>query len=137
MTFPNLFFLYIYGYNYGQQIYKIIMKKSTLRQIIREEIQNLTESKEYTVKDLHKLLKRGEDIQISTDGGHSSKVFKSERWHDTKDQHVKDFEDSVLKNRYYKDKKFVEGHRKNYFVAKDSKSGAGDFYDKGGRYKGD
>ncbi len=43
MTFPNLFFCYIYTYNYGQQIYKKIMKKSTLRQIIREEIQRLEE----------------------------------------------------------------------------------------------
>ncbi len=44
MTFPNLFFCYIYSYNYGQQIYKKIMKKSTLRQLIREEIQKLNET---------------------------------------------------------------------------------------------
>ena len=125
------------------------MDKSKLRQIIREEIQKLTErinpNREYAVKDLYKFLKDGEDIEISTDGGHSSNVFKKEKWDETEVRHIEDFKDRVLTNRYYKGKKFVPNFkfRKNYFVLKDSETDAGDFYDKmqtrrgGGIYKGD
>ncbi len=113
------------------------MKQSELRQIIREEIQNLTESKEYTVKDLYKLLKRGEDIYVSTNDGHSYTAFKNEKWDDTGVRHIKHFEDVMLKNKYRKDKTFISRFKKNHFVMKGSKTAAGDFYDKGGRYKGD
>lgn len=125
------------------------MKKSKLRQIIREEIQNLAEkinpNKEYTAKDLYKFLKSGEEIAISTDGGNSSQSFKKERWHKTDDEHIEEFKRNILNNRYFKNKKFIPNFkfRDNYFILKDSETGAGDFYDKmqtrrgGGIYKGD
>lgn len=125
------------------------MDKSKLRQIIREEIQKLTErinpNKKYTAKDLYKFIKSGEDITIYT--GYDTKVYRKYDWDKTGVRHIKDFENEILKNRKYKGKKFIPDFKyiKNRFEVEGAEqlSAAAAFYDDmqtrrgGGIYKGD
>lgn len=111
------------------------MKKSQLRQLIREEIQNI--SQEYTVEDLYQMIKDGETIKVSDDGGYSSSAYGLTR--DYMVNPIENFEKFVLNHPRLKNTTYVMGD-KNYFIKKgteDYTDKVAQDYQKMGSFKGD
>ena len=128
MVILNLFRIFITNNNN--------MKKSELRQIIREEIEKLS-SQEYTVKNLYQMILDGETISISSDGGHSSSTYALEK--DYKANPIESFEDFVLNNPDFKNKTFTQ-NKSGIFILKGTEGtidAVSRFYDTGKRFKGD
>jgi hypothetical protein len=112
------------------------MKKSELKQIIREEIEKLS-SQEYTVKDLYQMILDGETITVSPDGGHSSSTYALER--DYGVNPIENFESFVIEGPRYKNKTFVQ-KKPGMFIVKGTEGtidAISRFYDTDKRFKGD
>ncbi len=129
------------------------MKKSTLRQIIREEIRTLIidikKGKDYSIQDIYNFVKDGERVMVSTTGGVSAKSYNTlfGKPGSPEKSSVTGFEKDFLSKSEYKNKKFTASKAGSdwLFTLKGSKgnTSARDFYDKldtrvgGGTYKGD
>ena len=111
------------------------MKKSQLRQLIKEEIQNL--SQEYTVEDLYQMIKDGEIIKVSDDGGHSVSTYGLTR--DYMVNPIENFEKFVLNHPRLKNTTYIMDD-KNSFIKKGTEGyidAISKYYDKIGSFKGD
>jgi hypothetical protein len=102
-----------------------------------EDFINEKRNKEYTVKDLHKMILNGETITVSSDGGHSGSTYALEL--DYGVNPIENFKSSVLNNTRFKNKKFVQ-KKPGMFIVKGTEGtidAISRFYDTDKRFKGD
>lgn len=103
-----------------------------------EEFINEKRNKEYTTKDLHKMIINGETIKMSTDGGHELYTYSKDRGQYMA-MSVDNFKKDMLNNPSLKNKRFLKNDN-GTFILKGTE-GIPDmvskFYNAGGRFKGD
>lgn len=103
-----------------------------------EDFINEKRNKEYTVKDLHKMILKGETITLSKDGGHSSSTYTKDSKHHMA-MPVDSFERFVLNEPRFKNKKFLK-NKDGTFILKGTEGttdAVSKFYNTRGRFKGD